>query len=203
MTTERGTDETMTELDQIRYAAFKRGIGWRITNPDDTYFHAAGIAYVRECRDCTCFNAGVTRLGAPDCAVHAGIKQVEVPGDSAEELHPDLLEVADEEGIELSIDRDGTIALSAEDIEHAAASAVEFAWLADKTLHERDAARVQLAETRREVEAERDIREAVQSIIREYDGRARQGDDVDVIIDAVSNALHGKPGLKTGKEALR
>jgi hypothetical protein len=41
----------MTDLDQALYAAFKRGIGWRLSNPESTSFHAAAIAYVRECRE--------------------------------------------------------------------------------------------------------------------------------------------------------
>lgn len=54
-------DKLMSELDQIRYAAFKRGIGWIVVNAlrarfglafaGNTRFHAAAIEYVRECRE--------------------------------------------------------------------------------------------------------------------------------------------------------
>lgn len=40
-------DRRMSDLDRERYAAFKRGIGWRISNPDSTDFHEASIEYVR------------------------------------------------------------------------------------------------------------------------------------------------------------
>ncbi len=44
-------EQKMSELDHVRYAAFKRGVGWRVQNPDNTGFHAAALEYVQGCRD--------------------------------------------------------------------------------------------------------------------------------------------------------
>jgi hypothetical protein len=63
----------------------------------------------------------------------------------AGELHPELLEIAREEGVSLRIDADDTIQIQADSVEHAASTAAEFAWLAAKALDERDAARGKLA----------------------------------------------------------
>jgi hypothetical protein len=80
------------------------------------------------------------------------------------ELHPELLEVANEEGVSLRIDADDTIQIQADDAEHAASAAVEFAWLAAKALKERDAARV---ETKAIREAANNLRNLAEDVAEE------------------------------------
>lgn len=57
----------MNPLDSARYAAFKRGIGWRISNPESTSFHEASVRYVHDMRD----------VAADVADMHAGARERE------------------------------------------------------------------------------------------------------------------------------